>query len=167
MRKFFWCGNQDEFKWPLISWEKIFKSKVLGGAGLKDWRRMNLAMGAKLVWNIYEEPNKLWVKIIREKYLGVSDDEGIIRIRDPPRGSTIWNFILDCRKVIHDHTSWNIGDGKKALFWKDSWNDYSPLLNDAKFVEISSLMTDLWGIIFLTILNLRILGSVCVGCGKV
>ncbi|XP_059070381.1 uncharacterized protein LOC131860044 [Cryptomeria japonica] len=36
-------------------------------------------------------------------------------------GSPIWRFIWKSRKIIKEHLTWKIGNGKKAKFWRDSW----------------------------------------------
>lgn len=113
----------------MLAWEKISRSKVKEGVGLRDWHLMNEALGAKLVWNIYTNPDLLWVKILKEKYLDSMEDNRIFTIKNPIKGSAIWIFIVACRPVIVDHITWQIGDGLKAKFWDDSWNGY-PILKD-------------------------------------
>lgn len=89
MRIFFCNGARDEDKIPLLAWENICKPKNCGGVGLRNWYKMNEAMGAKLVWSIYNNPTQLWVQILREKYLDNMEDHKIFTILNPPRGSTI------------------------------------------------------------------------------
>lgn len=57
MRKFFWNGNQEKDKIPLLAWEKICKQKKSGGVELR-WNLVNEAMAAKLVWNMYVNPHQ-------------------------------------------------------------------------------------------------------------
>lgn len=71
-----------------------------GGVGLRKWKIMNEALGAKLSWSIYANPNQLWVKVMRAKYLDSMENHGIFTIKNPPRGSAIWNFIVSSRKVL-------------------------------------------------------------------
>lgn len=56
MRKFLWNGNQEQDKIPLMAWDKVCKPKGGGGVGLHDWKLINEAMGAKLVWQMYSKP---------------------------------------------------------------------------------------------------------------
>ena len=64
MQKFLWNGSQNEEKIPLIAWESLCKLKKIGGVGLRRWRDVNKALGEKLIWEMYENSNQLWVKIL-------------------------------------------------------------------------------------------------------
>ncbi|XP_059066721.1 uncharacterized protein LOC131044985 [Cryptomeria japonica] len=121
------------------------KAKIRGGAGLRDWHKMNTALGAKLVWNIYTNPNQMWVKVLRAKYLDSPDDHRVFTIRNPPRGSAIWNFIMDCQGVVMDHLTWQIGKGTKAKFWEDSWAGFSAIRELGDFLETKEHFVQLWG----------------------
>ena len=67
---------------------------------------MNKALGAKLIWAVYENPHLYWVRILKGKYLDSEEDHRILTIQDPPKGSVVWNFILSCREVITKYISW-------------------------------------------------------------
>ncbi|XP_059073459.1 uncharacterized protein LOC131874211 [Cryptomeria japonica] len=127
MRKFLWNGSQDQDKVPLMARDRVCKPKGGGGAGLRDWKIINEAMGAKLVWQKYRKSKQRWVRILQAKYLDSREKERILIVRDPPRGSALWNFLVSCRCLITNHISWRIGDGHKANFWQDSWDGHPSL----------------------------------------
>ena len=58
MRSFLWQGgkNGGGKKFALVNWETIKKPWIGGGIQIRDLRIQNLAMGAKLLWNLLE-PN--------------------------------------------------------------------------------------------------------------
>lgn len=101
---------------------------------------MNEALGEKLTWSIYANPNQLWVKVMRAKYLDSMEDHRILMIRNPPKGSAVWNFIVSCRKVLIDHLTWHIGNGRLAKFWDDCSATY-PAVKD--MVDLSDIKTQL------------------------
>lgn len=39
----------------------------------------------------------------------------------------IWNFMMGYRELIIERLTWNLGDGKDALFWDDSWGGFEVL----------------------------------------
>lgn len=123
MRKFIWNGKQDQDKIPLMAWDRVCKLKGGGGAGLCDWKLINEVMGAKLVWQMYSKLKQRWVHILQAKYLDNGDRVRILTVENPPRGSALWNFLVNCRSLITNHLTWQIGDGHKAIFWQDSWTD--------------------------------------------
>lgn len=144
MRKFLWNGNQEQDKVPLMAWDRVCKPKGGGGVGLCDWRLINEAMGVKLVWQMYSKPEQRWVIILQAKYLDSREKERILIVRDPPRGSTLWNFLVSCRSLITNHLSWRIGDGRKANFWQDSWDGHPSLESQAP-QQIVLKTCQVWG----------------------
>lgn len=130
MKKLFWSGAREEKKWPLLKWEKICRPKKFGGAGIKDWNTMNIALGAKLAWKMENDGDQMWIRILKAKYLDSNENTRILTIQNLIRGSSIWNFILACKHVITDHISWVIGDGNRAKFLEDSQNGNKSLAKE-------------------------------------
>ena len=106
----------------MIKWEKICKPKNKGGLGIKNLEWQNEALGAKLVWRMFQDNNSKWARILYNKYLNPKDLTSLFRTKTPPRGSTLWNFLIKCRDIITKYVTWDLGNGNKALFWEDSWN---------------------------------------------
>lgn len=94
---------------------------------------------------MYENPQMYWVKVLKGKYLDSTEDHRIFTIRNPPRGSAIWNFMLSCREVITEHISWQIGDGISAKFWEDSWNGMPVLGKSENFNDLKTYFKEQWG----------------------
>ncbi len=72
-KKFYW--NKGEKHRPLIHWDNICRSKENGGTGIRKAEDINIALQLKLLWKIIVEPEKIWVQIIKEKYLTYSFEE--------------------------------------------------------------------------------------------
>lgn len=130
LRKFVWEGAKDKKKIPLINWDTMCLLKEDGGAGLRKMALQNIALGAKLSWKMYTEPQKLWCKIFRKKYLDSENPCRIFTVENIEWGSTSWKFLWDCRFIIIDHISWHIGNGKSTKFWRDSWDGALALSNN-------------------------------------
>ena len=64
-RNFFWGSSSVD---P-IAWNDICKPKNKGGLGIRLFSCYNKAALSKLGWKILTDPNNLWVKIIKAKYL--------------------------------------------------------------------------------------------------
>lgn len=71
-----------------------------------------MALGSKLSWKIYREPNCLWCKIFQNNYLDSLDPKRILTIGTSNGGLAIWNFLWDRRKLITEHLTWKINNGK-------------------------------------------------------
>ncbi|XP_059064892.1 uncharacterized protein LOC131856943 [Cryptomeria japonica] len=129
LKKFLCKRSKEAKKIPLINWDTACLLKEDGGAGLRQMKLQNLALGAKLAWKMYNAPQKGWCKVMAAKYLDSSDPERIFTVANSVGGSSIWRFIWESRKLITDHLTWRIGNGKKAKFWRDSWNGELALAN--------------------------------------
>ena len=53
----------------LVSWEKLKRSISEGGLRIWDPKLVNLAMGGKIIWQLYADKNHSISKIFRKKYL--------------------------------------------------------------------------------------------------
>ncbi|XP_059067666.1 uncharacterized protein LOC131858444 [Cryptomeria japonica] len=117
MKKSIWNGANDHDKIPLLAWDKIYQAKIKGGVGLRDWHKMNIALGAKLVWSIYTNPNQMWVKVLRAKYLDYPEDHRIFTIRD---FSVIKDHLVQLwGDQVKDYMRTVEGDFGKEWVWKD------------------------------------------------
>ncbi|GLJ07157.1 hypothetical protein SUGI_0060020 [Cryptomeria japonica] len=88
---------------------------------------------------MYCEPHKLWCKIFRKKYLDLELPSRILTVANLEKGFATWNFLWECKSLITDHISWQIGNGCSAKFWYDSW-DGDPtiydLINDHAWIQM-------------------------------
>lgn len=64
-REFIWKGTTDKGI-HLVGWNTITKPKKHGGLGIRRAREANTALLGKLVWDIQQKKDKLWVEVIRD-----------------------------------------------------------------------------------------------------
>jgi len=126
-RSFVWTGNAEKKKWALVAWNKLCKSKNLGGLNLLDPSTISRTCGAKLWWRWLKEPNLPWAKHWKEKYAPGYSNQDLIRMQESPDGSPIWNLARRNREIVQEHSFWEIRDGETALFWEDAWQQFSKL----------------------------------------
>eukprot|EP00253_Pinus_taeda_P024446 PITA_24446 len=120
-RTFLWRGNVEKNKWALVAWNKLCKSKSLGGLNLIDPQTSNNICGAKLWWRWLKEPHLPWAKHWKEKYTPNCSETDLIRLQEVREGSPIWNLAKWNRNIIQDHSFWEIRNGNTVLFWEDAW----------------------------------------------
>lgn len=146
LRSFLWSSNKyGRNKLPLVAWDKVCLLKDLGGTGIRNLEKQNLALGAKLVWNFYEKLGSLWAQIMFAKYLNNGPREYIFQILNLPSGSVMWNFICKCRYVILPNLSWILHNGTKVRFWGERWNGHPPLRSLRNWSPLISILSSLWG----------------------
>ncbi|XP_057851792.2 uncharacterized protein LOC131061977 [Cryptomeria japonica] len=89
---------------------------------------------------MYRHLERLWCRIFQHKYLDVDDPKRILTIANSHGGLTAWRFLWDARKLIINHLTWRINNGKLANFWANSWNGHDQL---DKLDAISPYLKDL------------------------
>ncbi|OVA10988.1 Pentatricopeptide repeat [Macleaya cordata] len=109
-RNFWWGHEFSEPKLHYIGWDTISKPKELGGLNLCDMTLVNQALLGKLTWRFLTEPNAIWVRLLKARYLK-SDDFWLHS--KPASCSSVWKSIVLMRSHIKDGYCWLIGDGKR------------------------------------------------------
>lgn len=65
--------------------------------------------------------NDLWKKIWTQKYNMPSTSEGILRLEETPKVSTIWELASQNRDIINNYAFWEIRGGNTTRFWEEAW----------------------------------------------
>jgi hypothetical protein len=88
----FWWGDDDNSnKMHWLAWWKLCYPKKEGGMGFRDFHSFNLAMLAKQIWPLVNEPNSLCARVLKAKYY----PHGDILKAGPKAGSSFtWQSIL-------------------------------------------------------------------------
>ncbi|CAN1801902.1 Putative ribonuclease H protein At1g65750 [Linum perenne] len=75
-------------KTHLLSWDVVCRLKTQGGLGLRKAKELNQAYLMKLGWAILKEPEKLWVRVLTNKYLNEIAEGPSLRRKNG--GSALW-----------------------------------------------------------------------------
>lgn len=71
--RFFW-GKQEHTRYmAYIGWNKITKTKGMGGLGFADLELVNETLLMKFLWRLVAGSGALWVQVVKEKYLPRSE----------------------------------------------------------------------------------------------
>ncbi|CAN1161423.1 Putative ribonuclease H protein At1g65750, partial [Linum perenne] len=118
VRNFFWSG--DPLK-RFIHWsdcETLCLSKKEGGLGFRNFSDFNLALLAKQGWRIMNNPNALWVRLLKSIYFPRRD---FFNAKKGARPSWIWASIFKARDTIALGAIKGIGDGCTVDINYDPW----------------------------------------------
>lgn len=118
MAKFWWGQKENEKKIHWKSWLKLSVNKLDGGMGFKDLEMFNNALLAKQVWRMLQEPDSLWVRVLKGVHFPNST---VLDARKGARASWIWNSLLVGRDFLKSEILWQIGDGECVNIWNDRW----------------------------------------------
>ncbi|CAN1150946.1 Putative ribonuclease H protein At1g65750 [Linum perenne] len=135
LRNFVWGATPDHRKTHLLSWDSICRSKDQGGLGFRKARELNDAYMMKLGWMILNDPDRLWVQIITNKYLKETP-EGL-KLRRKSGGSNLWRGIRRVWPEMASSCQHSIQNGKNTLFWTSRWLDNDVILVDYATGELT------------------------------
>ncbi|KAG8387170.1 hypothetical protein BUALT_Bualt03G0225300 [Buddleja alternifolia] len=66
-RTFLWGSDESTKKVHLVGWDRVIKSKSQGGLGIRETRKANMAMLAKMGWRVF---NKAQGPLLEQQYDG-------------------------------------------------------------------------------------------------
>lgn len=69
-----------------------------GGLHIKEARILNQAMLAKLGWKMMSDPETLWVRVFKKKYL---KNSSFLDVAIKPNASYVWKSIASTRERYH------------------------------------------------------------------
>jgi hypothetical protein len=115
----FWWGDDDNSnKMHWLAWWKLCYPKKEGGMGFRDFHSFNLAMLAKQIWRLVNEPNSLCARVLKAKYY----PHGDILKAGPKAGSSFtWQSILAGLPTFKRGMIWRVGNGESINIWTDKW----------------------------------------------
>ncbi|RVX00219.1 putative ribonuclease H protein [Vitis vinifera] len=119
-RDFLWGGGSLERKVHLINWEVVCAQKEKGGLGIRRIALLNKVLLGKWLWRFAFEEDKLWKKVIMEKF----GQEGLGWRTNEARGTFgvgVWKEILKEADWCWDNIEFKVGKGTKVRFWTDHW----------------------------------------------
>lgn len=134
-RDFIWKGNQNKGL-NLVNWHQVTLPKSLGGLGIRTARETNTSLLGKLVWDLQQDRDKLWVHLLKHKY----KVEGNFLNSSSKVGSSTWGAISKAKSILRGGFEFRIGEGNLSL-WFDHWTEPGPLHNFFPYIDIHDLDT--------------------------
>ncbi|CAN1164267.1 Putative ribonuclease H protein At1g65750 [Linum perenne] len=135
IRNFVWGSTDEARRVHLVSWDRICTPKEDGGLGLKMAKFLNRAYMTKLSFIFFQEPDRLWVKVLQSKYFKESAAEIIDCVVGmlPPKADSgedlwVWGGEADGRfsiksayNLIYSHPG-----ALNPQSWKTIWSWKGP-----------------------------------------
>jgi hypothetical protein len=118
MQNFWWNHMAHSSKIHWMSWERMGRSKAVGGLGFRDLVLFNQALLAKQGWRLIQNPSSLSAQVIRAKYHPRSC------FMEAPLGSRpsfVWRSIWNSRRLLSQVLVWRVGNGCNIKVWGDRW----------------------------------------------
>ncbi|XP_026417342.1 uncharacterized protein LOC113312820 [Papaver somniferum] len=131
-RKFFWNKKGSGRGYHPRSWDTVNKSIELGGLNIRKTEHLNIVLLAKLAWRMLNEPDALWVQILKHKYFLNTNP---IHAECNESMSWIWKGICRGLELVRKYYCWEVWDGNAIDIWKDKWLPNRNSLLDASFAS--------------------------------
>jgi hypothetical protein len=118
MSNFWWGDGANRKRMHWLSWWKLSGPKNQGGMGFKDIHCFNLALLAKQVWRILEEPESLCARVLRAKYFPNGD---LLNAPTKKGSSFTWQSVWAGVQTFKKGHIWRVGNGQNINIWEDEW----------------------------------------------
>ena len=120
---FLWQGTEDKFRYHMAKWEMVSRPKDQGGLGIINTRLMNDCLLVKWIWKILQEPDELWFKMLKAKYMRDTD----FFSAKSKGGSQFWQGLQKVKHLFKWGANFTVGRGNNCSFWHDCWLHEVPL----------------------------------------
>ncbi|KAL5175849.1 putative ribonuclease H protein [Glycine soja] len=98
--------------------------KELGGLGVKDIISFNTSLLGKWKWEMFQNQEETWSRVLESKYGGWRSLDGASRVSTESlwwRDLKIVNQSLNQGHQLNRLILWRVGCGDKFKFWEDRW----------------------------------------------
>ncbi|KAJ4798556.1 RNA-directed DNA polymerase (reverse transcriptase)-related family protein [Rhynchospora pubera] len=103
---------------PLLAWDRVCLPKQLGGMGVLNLKLLNTSLLLKWLWRLFDQPNSQWAILTKSLFTSRTN---VSPLSWTARGSFFWRDLMTFRHLFSISTTFNLGDGKDALFWFSDW----------------------------------------------
>ncbi|GMI85510.1 hypothetical protein like AT4G29090 [Hibiscus trionum] len=125
IRSFVWGSTSEHKSMHLVRWEEMQKPIDYGGLGFRKLENVNFAFLMKLGFQLLNDTDKLWVRILRAKYKWQDTLPSSIHRHNCSR---LWAGISRVWEAVRQGMVWIVRDGRSVDFWYDVWiPDLGPL----------------------------------------
>src|SRR4051812_24694920 len=117
LSRFFWAAKDGHQKYHMVKWADVCTPKSVGGIGILDSCRFNVALMLKWVWCILRDDGGLWLQLIKAKYLRGRP----LLACERREGSQFWRALQEINHFIGLGCAFAAGCGQGVRFWLDPW----------------------------------------------
>jgi hypothetical protein len=118
-----WQEKVNIKKYHLVKWSDVCQPKDQGGLGVTDLHLKNVSLLCKWIWRLENEEG-LWQDLIKAKYLKKCT---FSQCKPSPSHSHFWSGLVAIKDIFYSCCKRVLGDGRKTIFWEDSWVGHQPL----------------------------------------
>jgi hypothetical protein len=122
--KFYREGSGPKHKYHLVNWPMVCGPKAMGGLGLLNTNKINIALLLKWFWRLYQDEYDIWPRLItRAKYRDAND----LFAGTSQRDSQFWKNLQKIDHYFNLGAKYAMQDASRTRFWLDWWIGDAPL----------------------------------------
>eukprot|EP00253_Pinus_taeda_P003653 PITA_03653 len=127
LRDFLWKGGKgNERKFHLVSWDIVKRPKLEGGLQIRDPNLANIALGGKILWQLYSNKHHPVSQLLQNKdFKGASLRN--LQADNVPKGTLLWNLCRTGLATFQNQLYKVPGNGANITIWQDKIMGNSPL----------------------------------------
>ena len=133
-RNFIWKGTNNKGI-HLVNWKKITSPKHQGGLGIRKARDTNTCLLGKLVWDMVQSTNKLWVSLLSDKY---TSGQSMLHATTNSSSSPSWSSIIKAKNILRNGYFWRTGAGTSS-FWFQEWSPHGLIGSFVPIIDIHDI----------------------------
>jgi hypothetical protein len=107
----------------VVNWATTCAPKENGGMGIRGPKKLNLALGAKVIWRIITGGKEWWKKALCSKYITTNRKRCVEDVDLGKSSSPIWKLIWVSIPLIQTRLNWDPGNGKNIKLWEDNYSE--------------------------------------------
>ena len=118
IQRFWWGSKNGQRKPAWVFWATMSKPKFMGGLGFRDVELFNLALLARQVWRLLQEPDTPSACVLKARYYPNTS------IPDATLGSSpsqVWRSLIEGRDVLSMGLIKRIGTCSSTRIWEENW----------------------------------------------
>ena len=118
LRVFLWGSKEGKQRTCWVAWGDMSKPKCMGGLGFRNIELFNLALLARQVWRLLQDPEALSARVLKAVYFPTGD------LLDADLGaspSRVGQAVVDDVHVVHQGLIRQIGSGESTRICNMPW----------------------------------------------
>ncbi|XP_039030725.1 uncharacterized mitochondrial protein AtMg00310-like [Hibiscus syriacus] len=131
---YWWLGKQDSRGWSMLAWDRVCRSKRIGGMGFRDLKLFNIALMGNQVWKLIHDEESLEFKVLKAKYFPHSN---FLEARLGDRYSYVWASIIKAKDTLSEGFLWRVRITSSSRMFLDKWGVLGPLRWNERYMDNS------------------------------
>eukprot|EP00253_Pinus_taeda_P014481 PITA_14481 len=130
-------GKGNQHKIHLVKWDLVKRSIPEGGLQIRDPTLVNLAMGGKILWNLFKDPKHPVCEMLKSKYAHKVPLRNL-QASQTINNTQVWKLCSKSLNFLKGKAYKIPGNGKHTNLWYDRIMDRDPLSEVEEIADLKN-----------------------------